>query len=210
MAISNNTTGLRPGVCTSTTRPTAPYNGQVIYETDTKQTLVWQGSAWVMLTDADTPPGMQLVASGALSGTTVTVTDCFTGFTNYRIMAEGITASAGEMYIKLRNSGGVSSTGYDWGLYGIALNGGAVSYGAANNPYIPCGGYNASVTMIDIFRPNEAVSTRFMAQHTLDVSGTYYFRNYGGEHTPATAYPSIEWQAGSAMTGKYWIYGYRD
>jgi hypothetical protein len=46
MAISNNSTGLRTGVCTSTTRPTAPYAGQKIYETDTKNELTWDGSAW--------------------------------------------------------------------------------------------------------------------------------------------------------------------
>lgn len=48
MAISNNSTGLRPGVCTSTTRPTAPYEGQHIYETDTDIEYVWNGSAWVV------------------------------------------------------------------------------------------------------------------------------------------------------------------
>jgi len=46
MAISNNSTGLRPGVCTSSTRPAAPYEGQMIYETDTDKVLVWNGSAW--------------------------------------------------------------------------------------------------------------------------------------------------------------------
>jgi len=48
MAISNNSTGLRPGVCTSSTRPTAPYEGQHIYETDTDIEYVWNGSAWVV------------------------------------------------------------------------------------------------------------------------------------------------------------------
>jgi len=48
MAISNNSTGLRPGVCTSTTRPTTPYEGQHIYETDTDLEYVWNGSAWVI------------------------------------------------------------------------------------------------------------------------------------------------------------------
>ena len=46
MAISNNSTGLRPGVCTSTTRPTAPYEGQMIYETDTDMVAIWNGTAW--------------------------------------------------------------------------------------------------------------------------------------------------------------------
>ena len=48
MAISNNSTGLRPGVCTSTTRPTNPYEGFHIYETDTDIEYVWNGSAWVV------------------------------------------------------------------------------------------------------------------------------------------------------------------
>jgi len=46
MAISNNNTGIRTGVCTSTTRPTAPYEGQMIYETDTDMVAIWNGTAW--------------------------------------------------------------------------------------------------------------------------------------------------------------------
>lgn len=46
MPISSNNVGLRPGVCTSTTRPTTPYTGQIIYETDTGYLRVWDGSAW--------------------------------------------------------------------------------------------------------------------------------------------------------------------
>lgn len=47
MAISSSATGLRPGVCTSTTRPTAPYNGQLIYETDTRKVYIYNGTSWV-------------------------------------------------------------------------------------------------------------------------------------------------------------------
>lgn len=41
-------------LCTSTTRPSPPYSGQCIYETDTKLSYIWSGSVWV-LTNA---PGM--------------------------------------------------------------------------------------------------------------------------------------------------------
>ena len=37
---------VKPGVCTSSTRPASPYDGQMIYETDTDKTLVWNGTAW--------------------------------------------------------------------------------------------------------------------------------------------------------------------
>jgi microcystin-dependent protein len=46
MAINSLSTGWRPGVCTSSTRPTAPYTGQMIFETDTFAMLFWNGSAW--------------------------------------------------------------------------------------------------------------------------------------------------------------------
>ncbi len=35
-------------VCTSSTRPGSPFQGQQIYETDTKATGYWNGTAWVM------------------------------------------------------------------------------------------------------------------------------------------------------------------
>ena len=38
--------GIKPGVCTSTTRPTSPYTGQIIFETDTAQLRYWDGTIW--------------------------------------------------------------------------------------------------------------------------------------------------------------------
>lgn len=34
-------------ICTSSTRPSTPYAGQAIYETDTKNRLLWSGSLWI-------------------------------------------------------------------------------------------------------------------------------------------------------------------
>jgi len=50
MGLSNYTPSSRisqSGVCTSSTRPATPYEGQVIYETDTDRVLYFNGSAWV-------------------------------------------------------------------------------------------------------------------------------------------------------------------
>ncbi len=40
---------VKPGVCTSTTRPASPFDGQVIYMTDVDQTAVWDGTQWTVL-----------------------------------------------------------------------------------------------------------------------------------------------------------------
>lgn len=42
----------KPGVCTSSTRPATPYQGQVIYETDTANTLVWNGAGWYQMSSS--------------------------------------------------------------------------------------------------------------------------------------------------------------
>jgi hypothetical protein len=34
---------------TSTTRPSSPWDGQVIFETDTSKSFVWDGTAWKVL-----------------------------------------------------------------------------------------------------------------------------------------------------------------
>lgn len=72
MAISNNSTGLRTGVCTSTTRPQTPYEGQVIYETDTDLTYVYSGSAWISPSFVSTVLTGTPTAPTAAAGTNTT------------------------------------------------------------------------------------------------------------------------------------------
>lgn len=50
MTISATTQGIKPGVTTSTNRPAVPFDGQVIYETDTDLLKVYNGTSWVVQT----------------------------------------------------------------------------------------------------------------------------------------------------------------
>lgn len=42
----------KTGVCTSTSRPSSPFEGQMIYETDTDILAIWNGTAWKQLAAA--------------------------------------------------------------------------------------------------------------------------------------------------------------
>jgi hypothetical protein len=42
-------------VCSSTTRPSSPFEGQQIYETDTNRVLMYDGAAWDRLFDDGSP-----------------------------------------------------------------------------------------------------------------------------------------------------------
>lgn len=234
MAISNSASGFRPGVCTSTTRPVSPFNGQVIYETDTKQTLVWQGSAWVMLTDADTPPGLQLIKSE--TGVTATnasprgVESVFTSdFRNYRIMWEASQSGAtGDVNIQFYTG---TNTPVTTGVYGYHWGGSYVSSVPAYNfnawsttsPFSPSTslymgssigtGYSAH-GWLDVFSPQiSGTSTRYAGQAFTAYTGTWYNTSLTGSggSEASTQYTGFRWipSAGTA-TITYRIYGYRD
>jgi microcystin-dependent protein len=53
-------------ICTSATRPAAPTEGQIIYETDTDKTYVYAESAWQEVSASGSPTG---AAGGGLTGT---------------------------------------------------------------------------------------------------------------------------------------------
>jgi hypothetical protein len=70
MAITTTTQSISAGVCLSTARPTNPYLGQVIFESDTNIMKVWLGSSWSTgFTHTLTPPTLAveilLVGGGA-------------------------------------------------------------------------------------------------------------------------------------------------
>ena len=83
MTISATTRGLRPGVCTSTTRPGSPYDGQLIYETDTNRVAVYDTSSWVYKTPASTTGSVLQVVSTAKTDTFTTTSTSFTDITGF-------------------------------------------------------------------------------------------------------------------------------
>lgn len=126
MAISNNSTGLRPGVCTSSTRPSAPYEGQQIYETDTDLQYVYQGSQWIRVVVLDTANRFNFPASATVKSETGTGrglgiaggtgdTSAVLQFTNNAISAQWGTITASSALALAINA-------YDGTAGSIALN----------------------------------------------------------------------------------------
>lgn len=129
---------VKPGVCTFATRPSSPYDGMVIYETDTDRTLVWNGSGWVYLsTSTANPVGMELIAGvGCSAGGTasngvvtigsavssVVVTNAFNAsYDNYRIVVSGGSVSANTGYLTLQLGSATSNYRYQY-IYGTLSN----------------------------------------------------------------------------------------
>jgi len=84
MSVSSANRGLRPGVCTSSTRPSNPFTGQIIYETDTGFLRVWDGSAWDYLSqslDSWTTPRGVVGHDGSYATTAFSAATTLTVFT---------------------------------------------------------------------------------------------------------------------------------
>ena len=220
MAISNVSSGLRPGVCTSTTRPQAPFEGQMIYETDTDLTFIWGGSAWQQVSGGTAVgnSGLVYITGGALSSTATDFVGCFTSaYDNYRIEMTQLNATVGWFSARMLSGTTPLTSNYYIGLPGRTSGGTVVgdSSANANMAYLAyayqSGG--ATVCSYDIMTPQKATNTFFQGQYSsLNSSGgTYNFYSGGVAVDNSTAYDGLRilHSGGVTIAGNIRIYGYR-
>jgi hypothetical protein len=216
MAISSNgLAGLKPGVVDSTaTRPSSPFEGQIIFQKDTDQLLVWNGSAWVIPNQTtQNPGGLELVKTQTIGTTvsSVTVTDAFSStYDNYKIMANSTASTQQSLSIRL----GSSTTGYySFLIYGDG--GGNTLYGyAVNNDswfaYIggASGASRPSTTSVDILNP---YATSFSRIVNAPYQDTNSIGTINAEHRVATSYTDFTLYpaTGTFSGGTVSVYGYR-
>ena len=120
MGITNNIPPSRliqPGVCTSTTKPASPFEGQMIYTTDLDTLEIWNGTAWRVMGAATVTSGSVLQVVNAIYATQTSTTSA-TGVTT------GLTAtitpkSATSKILVSVFQNGIYSGG---GTVGLAIN----------------------------------------------------------------------------------------
>lgn len=149
---------IQPGVCTSSTRPASPYEGMVIYETDTNKTYVYNGSSWVMQIAADSPPGLELVKTQTVgtSVSSVTVTNAFSStYDNYRIVYSGGVGDSNAYGINMYL--GSTRTGYYSSYLYIPFSGATSTAQNSNiSEFSACGimTTNGAYVDVDLIGPN--------------------------------------------------------
>ena len=198
---------IKPGVVTSSTRPSTPFVGQLIYETDTARLAAYNGSAWV------TQNALQLIKTQTIGSavSSVTVSDAFSSiYDNYKITVSGGVASTDDA-ITLQL--GATTTGYYAGFSGAVYSSGAASVGSNNN--------TASFTQIgygstDSLFVDCTLTNPFATKKTF-VSGGFAFpqttnvsRSYHGFVNNTTSYTAFTLAAtsGTFTGGTIRVYGY--
>jgi hypothetical protein len=208
---------IKPGVIDNTAaRPASPYEGQVIFQKDTDQLLVWNGTAWVIPNSpAQNPQGLELVKTQTVGSevSTVEVTGAFNStYNNYLVhMAGGTMSTTASIAMRL----GGSTTGY-YGFmpYGASDSNTILGSARSNQVYMywlggTSGAGQPSYMRVELFSP-------YLAQYTRFVNGAYQDTlNFGimnGEHRVATSYDSFTLIPGSGTLtgGTIRVYGYRN
>ena len=226
---------IRPGVIDSSAqRPASPYEGQVIFQKDTDQMLVWNGTAWVIPNaPAQNPMGLELITpvsvagtGVSLSGTTVTYTASTTNisvngvfssiYTNYCVMLTGSATSNLDCGVRLRAAG----TDLNTSIYQYASNGWYESTqnsaGATAQTFImlACsfGNGRTSSSKIEFFRPQttdawKTINANVAFSHA--VVGVIV-RNVAGNVNSATQCDGFTIVNAGNVTGSLTVYGYRN
>lgn len=213
MTISATTQGLRPGVCTSSNRPANPFDGMVIYETDTDRAMVWNNSAWVVLSTGRTNPGGLDFIKSQTIGTAVSsveVTGAFSStYDNYLVMVSG---GVGSTNINLRLTLGSTATGYSYaGFYAQYSSAGVTGTNTNTATFMDVGYANANAisSRIELESPNLEKRTIIRAQAT-GSSTTWYRFDYAGFLDNATQYTAftLTCSTGTITGGTIYVYGY--
>jgi hypothetical protein len=214
MTISGTTRGLTNGVCTSINRPANPYDGMVVYETDTDRAMVWNNSAWVVLsTGRANSLGLDLVKTQTIGSavSSVVVSDAFSAiYDNYEIIVLGGIAS-GDLALNLTL--GSTATGYYSSGFNQSITAATINATNTNNgtSFISAvyGSTNALSGRITLDNP--FASKRTMVRYQATASSTTYFVNQQqGFLNDANSYTAftLTCSTGTITGGTISVYGY--
>jgi hypothetical protein len=187
----------------------------MIYETDTNRVLVYEGAAWVMIADTDTPPGLVLIKTQTIGSnvTSVTVTDAFSSeFDVYQITVSGGAMNSGDYGLNMY-LGSTRSGYYYTGTYHTYGNTTAW-IGAANAAEWGAVGIATTNTLqanISLSGPNLAKNTYFSNTYIYGhpAGGRAAMGGYLADNTQYTGF-TLFINASTMTGGTIRVYGYRN
>jgi hypothetical protein len=223
---------IKPGVIdNAAARPASPFEGQCIFQKDTDQLLVWNGTAWVIPNSpAQNPQGLELVttctatftggtagsvSNGAVTigtaNTAITVSNAFSEiYDNYRIVYNGgamSNATAISLQLGANASGVFGSLIYNDYLTSTVV--GVGDNNSANFTYFGAGDSSNAGGIMDLLGPQRTHRTRVIAgpMHYANFFGTYTgILQNNTQYTAFTVYPFT----GTITGGTIRVYGYRN
>ena len=208
MTISATTQGLRMGVATSSSRPTVPFDGQVISETDTDSLQVYKGSAWAPVTGLTfiTGASFSAVANTSLPANTFSAT-----YANYKVLLTVTASSVDGQNVQARfRAAGTDNTTSNYNVGGFVRTfAGATGTQESTNDtsmyFFDSGSTYGAYISMDIFGPQLTQTTAINSQTTRQTGACFN----GNMFKASTSFDAMTFYVASGtMTGNYKVYGY--
>lgn len=196
---------IKPGVVTSSTRPSSPFVGQLIYETDTARVAAYNGSAWI------TQNALQLIKTQAIvaGAVTFTMSSAFSAtYENYLITIANMACNAGGNQMRMTLNGTSGST-YSSAYFNLDYSSSTVSgtVASATSTGVSLGDQSTASTAFSIY-----VQSPFLAKATtiygtqVNATGTRLFNGIDTNAASSTAF-TLTMTANTFTSGTFQIYG---
>lgn len=211
----------------------AALEGVMMFQKDTNELKICDGSSWISMLDTDTPPGMVLINPTSVGGATntngkvsfsastgVTVDGVFSSlYDNYRVVCTPTTIGTPQQIILRFRVGTTEDAGFNYNTVRIAAS--------ASNSLSSTGGlpaqhaivgmansYAASPMVFDIFGPNIAAVTTLSAGpygELGNTTATLYVGMAASIHTTGAQNTGFSlYGFGTTISGSLRVYGYRN
>lgn len=213
---------IKAGVIENTAnRPASPYEGQVIFQKDTDQLLVWNGTAWVIPNSpAQNPTGLELVKNLDFSGVqSVDVSSCFSSsYINYHVIIQIAGNAVGALY--LRTLTGTTAIQTD-PIYSIqsgfrySSGTGSVTASTRGDQYCLFGAMSANQSsyLMNVYSPNLSIPTNITMNGVFQWTPTDHdLVNVAARNAVTTALTGFQLTSagGPVINGNVKVYGYRN
>ena len=158
---------LKTGVCTSSTRPASPFDGQTISETDTDSLQVYKGTAWAPVS------GLVLISSTTIPAavTSYSINSVFSStYQNYRVyINNGLGTGSGSLsFYYLDSSGDPTTTGMYWQRFFIGWAATTTNTTGGSNVAFSTITNNAANCVLDVMNPNGTGNKSLHSSHPDD------------------------------------------
>jgi hypothetical protein len=192
---------VQPAVCTTATRPASPYTGQAIYDTTLAQTLVYNGSAWVVQSG-----GLVFITSGTVTaGSSLSFDNCFSAtYANYLIKLTHTGGNNPAMRLRA-GAADITAANYDMNTpnYQSSAAGGSTSNSATSWTVSNGTGYSAPT--ISLGNPFAATSTAISVDFMRTDASIWQYM--GGRYNATTSADGFT-ILGTTITVTARVYGY--
>jgi len=216
MTVSATSNGLRPGVCTSTNRPSTPFDGMVIYETDTDLVKAYNGSSWETV-GPTTASGLSYLTGASFSAVSTVsfASGVFTSTYQNYVVTLNLTASSTDQDISIRvNNAGTPRTAANYYGSKTTITGPGTSTntgtngGTSHNAMRTLSAYITLGATIQVYSP---LATGTNTSWTVQAFGAESVSSAnivsGCTYNALEAHDGLTFVVGGTITGNYRVYG---